>query len=59
MQALLFACHRCGSGVSPGKRFCGERCAELARQTNEKCRDTGMEPYYPENYQLPLFLEGS
>lgn len=47
----MFRCDYCKSPVQPGKRLCKrQRCItmEIRRQTNEKCRELGMKPYYPQ-----------
>lgn len=56
--ALLWRCVRCGSGCEPGKTSCSDRCSTLVEQTNAKCREFGMQPYYVESRPFPFHAAG-
>jgi predicted RNA-binding Zn-ribbon protein involved in translation (DUF1610 family) len=51
MQQRLFICPSCGRDVivQPHR----PNCPELREQTNLKCREFGMEPYYQEARDFP------
>ncbi len=58
MQALIFRCPWCGTGIRPGGFACSDpKCqdkeiahrTEIARQTQEKCQQLGI-PFPREHY---------
>lgn len=53
----MFKCHYCKTPVPPGEGVCKhKRCRTLdaQQQTNAKCREFGMPPYY----QVPRAFPG-
>jgi len=53
---MLFKCQHCTAPVLPGVEVCNRplcRQRERERQTNLKCREFGMPPYYREARPFP------